>query len=93
MSESKRYISESVRRLVVDLHDKLEKEGRSVPEHIQTVYEYGRNNVKTSDQETLSGAMKELKDAGYFKLPGDDARKKLQEQLQEGYQELNDDNQ
>ena len=84
MSESnKRYISESVKHMIVEVHDKLVEEEKSVPEQIQAVYECVTSNEKTCSQGTLTGAMTELKDAGYFKLPGDDTKEELQKQLRE----------
>lgn len=77
MSNPNRYIAGRIKQKVVELHDKLVGEGKPVPEKVQYVYDCVQNGDKTCDQETLSLTVKELREAGYFLLPGHDIVERL----------------
>ena len=77
MSNPNRYITGRVKQKVIELHNKLVEENKVVPEKVQYVYDCIQNNDKTCDQNTLSLVVKELREAGYFLLPGHDIAEKL----------------
>ena len=70
MSNPDRYITGPIRQKILELHNKLVEEDKEVPEKVQYVYDCLQNSEESCDQETLLLAVKELREAGYFLLPG-----------------------